>query len=70
MERINVRVQGALKQKLEREAARDGVSPSQIVRRVLEEMKATTGIDIPGTLSGRTIDAESSVALANPVEVK
>ena len=37
MERINVRVQGALKQKLEIEAVRKGVSPSAIVRRVLEE---------------------------------
>lgn len=37
MERTNVRVQGALKQKLEIEAVRKGVSPSAIVRRALEE---------------------------------
>jgi hypothetical protein len=37
MERINVRVQGALKQKLEIEAARRGVSPSAVVRQALEE---------------------------------
>jgi hypothetical protein len=37
MERINVRVEGSLKQKLEIEAARRGVSPSSVVRRALEE---------------------------------
>jgi hypothetical protein len=37
MERINVRVGQTLKQKLEIEAAKKGVSPSTIVRQVLEE---------------------------------
>lgn len=37
MERINVRVESPLKQKLEVEARRKGVSPSAIVRQVLEE---------------------------------
>jgi hypothetical protein len=37
MERINVRVDEALKQKLEIEAAKKGVSPSAVVRQALEE---------------------------------
>jgi metal-responsive CopG/Arc/MetJ family transcriptional regulator len=37
MERINVRVDPRLKQQLEAEAREEGVSPSEIVRRVLEE---------------------------------
>ena len=37
MERINVRVDETLKQKLEIEAAKNGVSPSAVVRRALEE---------------------------------
>ena len=37
MERINVRVESKLKQKLEAEAREKGVSPSEIVRQVLEE---------------------------------
>jgi hypothetical protein len=37
MERINVRVAATLKQKLEIEAVRKGVSPSAIVRQALEE---------------------------------
>jgi hypothetical protein len=37
MERINVRIDGSLKQKLEVEAARTGTSPSAVVRRALEE---------------------------------
>lgn len=37
MKRINVRVEEALKQKLEIEATRKGVSPSAIVRQALEE---------------------------------
>ena len=37
MERINVRVDGRLKQQLEAEAREKGVSPSAIVRQVLEE---------------------------------
>jgi predicted transcriptional regulator len=37
MERINVRVQSRLKQRLEAEARARGVSPSQIVRQAIEE---------------------------------
>jgi hypothetical protein len=37
MERINVRVDPRLKQKLEAEAREKGVSPSDVVRQVLEE---------------------------------
>ena len=37
MERINVRVEGQLKQRLESEARAKGTSPSAIVRRLLEE---------------------------------
>lgn len=37
MERINVRVEETLKQKLEIEATRKGVSPSAVVRQALEE---------------------------------
>ena len=37
MERINVRVEGRLKQELEAEAREKGVRPSVIVRQVLEE---------------------------------
>jgi hypothetical protein len=37
MERINVRVEATLKQQLEIEARRKGVSPSAIVREVLEK---------------------------------
>jgi hypothetical protein len=37
MERINVRVEGPIKQKLELEARQKGVSPSAIVRQALEE---------------------------------
>lgn len=37
MERINVRVEPRLKQELEAEAREKGVSPSDIVRRALEE---------------------------------
>ena len=37
MERINVRVEGTLKQRLEIEATQKGVSPSAIVRQALEE---------------------------------
>lgn len=37
MERINVRVESPLKQKLEVEARQKGVSPSAIVRQALEE---------------------------------
>jgi hypothetical protein len=37
MERINVRVEPELKQALEEEARETGVSPSDIVRRVLKE---------------------------------
>jgi metal-responsive CopG/Arc/MetJ family transcriptional regulator len=37
MERINVRVNGQLKQKLEAEAKEKGVRPSDIVREALEE---------------------------------
>lgn len=37
MERINVRVEGSLKRRLEVESRREGVSPSAIVRRALEE---------------------------------
>ena len=37
MERINVRVESQLKQQLEREAQAPGVSPSAIVRQLLEE---------------------------------
>jgi metal-responsive CopG/Arc/MetJ family transcriptional regulator len=37
MERINVRVDGSLKRRLEFESRREGVSPSAIVRRALEE---------------------------------
>lgn len=36
MERINVRVEGRLKQQLEAEAREKGVSPSAIVRQVLK----------------------------------
>ena len=36
MERINVRVEGRIKQQLEDEARENGVSPSEIVRQVLE----------------------------------
>ncbi|HKI19354.1 MAG TPA: hypothetical protein VKA15_15815 [Isosphaeraceae bacterium] len=37
MERINVRVEGRLKQQLEAEAREKGVRPSDIVRQALEE---------------------------------
>jgi metal-responsive CopG/Arc/MetJ family transcriptional regulator len=37
MERINVRVDGRLKQELEAEAREKGVKPSDIVRQALEE---------------------------------
>ena len=37
MERINVRVDGRLKQQLEAQAREKGVSPSEVVRRALEE---------------------------------
>jgi metal-responsive CopG/Arc/MetJ family transcriptional regulator len=37
MERINVRVDPRLKQELEAEAREKGVSPSDVVRQVLEE---------------------------------
>jgi len=37
MERINVRVESPLRQKLEIEARKKGVSPSAIVRQALEE---------------------------------
>ena len=37
MERINVRVESKLKKQLEAEAREKGVSPSEIVRQVLEE---------------------------------
>jgi metal-responsive CopG/Arc/MetJ family transcriptional regulator len=37
MERINVRVEGRLKQELEAVAREQGVSPSEIVRRALKE---------------------------------
>jgi hypothetical protein len=37
MERINVRVDRRLKQQLEAEAREKGVSPSEVVRQVLEE---------------------------------
>jgi len=37
MERINVRVEGQLKRRLELEAEAKGVSPSMIVRQLLEE---------------------------------
>jgi metal-responsive CopG/Arc/MetJ family transcriptional regulator len=37
MERINVRVESRLKQRLEAEAREKGVSPSQIVRQAIEE---------------------------------
>jgi hypothetical protein len=37
MERINVRVEDTLKQRLEIEATQKGVSPSAIVRQVLED---------------------------------
>jgi metal-responsive CopG/Arc/MetJ family transcriptional regulator len=37
MERINVRVDQRLKQELEAEAREKGVSPSDVVRQVLEE---------------------------------
>jgi hypothetical protein len=37
MERINVRVESQLKQRLELEAKAKGVSPSAIVRQLLEE---------------------------------
>ena len=37
MERINVRVEGRLKQELEAEAREKGVRPSDIVRQALEE---------------------------------
>ena len=37
MERINVRVDGRLKRKLESEAMAEGTSPSAIVRKLLEE---------------------------------
>ena len=37
MERINIRVESPLKQKLEIEATKQGVSPSAIVRKALEE---------------------------------
>ncbi len=37
MERINVRVESPLRQKLEIEAKKKGVSPSAIVRQALEE---------------------------------
>jgi hypothetical protein len=37
MERINVRVEGRLKQQLEAEARERGVRPSDVVRQALEE---------------------------------
>ena len=37
MERINVRVESQLKQRLESEAKAKGVTPSAIVRQILEE---------------------------------
>jgi metal-responsive CopG/Arc/MetJ family transcriptional regulator len=37
MERINVRVEERLKRQLEAEAREKGISPSEIVRQVLEE---------------------------------
>lgn len=37
MERINVRVEGRIKEQLEAEARRKGVSPSAIVREAVEE---------------------------------
>ena len=37
MERINVRLDGQLKQQLEAEAREKGISPSEIVRQVLQE---------------------------------
>jgi hypothetical protein len=55
MERISVRVDRRLKQRLEAEAYEKGVSPSEIVRQVLEEHTRgnTTGescLDIAGRI--------------------
>ena len=37
MERINIRVEGSVKQRLEADAKQNGTSPSAIVRQLIEE---------------------------------
>lgn len=71
MERINVRVESPLKQKLEVEARQRGVSPSAIVRQALEEhfgrqappencLQLAQRIGILGSIKGLPADLTSN----------